>query len=78
MADQGAAILVIVGQTKICVSAVLGKINLNIIEIDYTKTSDALWEAFRAKLCQNSAFGRVDFWEHIKSMESNTNMKFTH
>ena len=52
MADQGAAILVIVGRTKICVSVVLALINIKIPfdnRIRSFKTSEALCEAFIAK-----------------------------
>ena len=63
MAEQGAAILVIVWQTNISVSAVLAYLhvkchfdNRNKSYCDKTsyKTSEALWEAFKATVCTST------------------------
>ena len=73
----------IVGQTTHCVSVVLASIHVK-MDSDYRnisyKTSEALWEAFRANLVTDLQFEGLTLGRKIKSMEStfSRNMKFTH
>ena len=83
MGDLGAAILVSVGQTKMCVSAVLASIHVKIhldnrIKNKSYKTSEVLGEDFRPNLGTNLHFRGLTFERNIKSLESSNNMKFTH
>ena len=69
MFDQGAAILVIVERTKICVSAVLALVNIKILLWNHTRYLKHLRKLSGPDIGQNLHFGGLTFGRKIKSME---------